>query len=153
LEHVIRDLNAKLAREAARRQSSEARTATLSSALREKEDRRQILAKERDALQHELDAIEARFPLDAPERMTEDLLAPELEATSILYVGGRPNQIPMLRGLIEDAGGTFLHHDGGIEHSLAQLPGLVSRADIVLFPTDCVSHSAITMVKRVCQQG
>jgi len=85
--------------------------------------------------------------------VTDDLVGPELKATSILYVGGRPNQIPLLRELIEDAGGTFLHHDGGIEHSLTKLPGLISRADIVLFPTDCVSHSAMTVVKRACQQG
>jgi hypothetical protein len=146
-------LNTKLAREAARRQSSEARSATVSSALREKEQQLQIFAREREVLQRELDAIEARFSMDAPGQVTGNLRAPELDTKSILYVGGRPNQIPLLRTLIEEAGGTFMHHDGGIEHSLTQLPGLVSRADVVLFPTDCVSHSAVTTVKRACRQG
>jgi hypothetical protein len=48
--------------------------------------------------------------------------------------------------------GRFLHHDGGIEHSAALLPGLVSRADIAVFPVDCVSHDAAAAVKRVCRQ-
>jgi hypothetical protein len=32
------------------------------------------------------------------------------------------------------------------------LAGLTSRADVVLFPVDCVSHDAALMVKRLCRQ-
>jgi hypothetical protein len=49
---------------------------------------------------------------------------------------------------VERAGGVFLHHDGGIEHSMALLPGLIGRADIAMFPIDCISHDAMGMVKR-----
>ncbi len=76
----------------------------------------------------------------------------DLAGTAILYVGGRANQIPQLRALVESSGGQFLNHDGGLEQSLGQLPGLVSRADVVFFPADCVSHAAVAAIKRTCRQ-
>ena len=78
--------------------------------------------------------------------------APELAARTILYVGGRPNQIPQLKALVERTGARFLHHDGGIEHSSSLLPGLISRADVLLFPIDCISHDAVATLKRLCRQ-
>jgi hypothetical protein len=66
----------------------------------------------------------------------------------VLYVGGRANQVPQLKAVVERAGGVFLHHDGGIEHSMTLLPGLIGRADIAMFPIDCISHDAMGMVKR-----
>jgi hypothetical protein len=72
---------------------------------------------------------------------------------TILYVGGRPAQIGHLRALAERFGATLLHHDGGIEERGGLLPGLVSRADAILFPVDCVSHAAMSLVKRLCQQA
>ena len=71
---------------------------------------------------------------------------------TVLYVGGRANQAPQLKHLVESTKGRFLYHDGGIEHSPTLLPGLVSRADIAVFPVDCVSHDAVGAVKRVCGQ-
>jgi Uncharacterized protein conserved in bacteria (DUF2325) len=50
-------------------------------------------------------------------------------------------------------GGSLLHHDGGVEHNHDLLPGLTSRADLVLFPVDCVSHEAVLMIKRLCRQA
>jgi hypothetical protein len=32
------------------------------------------------------------------------------------------------------------------------LPGLISQADRVAFPVDCVSHDAALAVKRICRQ-
>jgi hypothetical protein len=55
--------------------------------------------------------------------------------------------------LIERCGGRFLHHDGGLEDNPALLPGLIGRADVSLFPVDCVSHDAMAVVKRVCRQA
>jgi hypothetical protein len=72
---------------------------------------------------------------------------------TLLYVGGRANQIPAFRALIERAGGTFLHHDGGIEHGSSLLPGLLARADHVAFPVDCVSHLAVATIKRLCRHA
>jgi hypothetical protein len=33
------------------------------------------------------------------------------------------------------------------------LPGLVSRADRVFFPVDCISHDAAATIKRLCRQA
>jgi len=74
-------------------------------------------------------------------------------SATVLYVGGRPAQIGHLRLLAERFGAKFLHHDGGSEERGGLLPGLVSRADAVLFPVDCVSHTAMSLVKRLCRQG
>jgi hypothetical protein len=75
-----------------------------------------------------------------------------LSGKTLLYVGGRTNQVPMLRRLAEERGADLLHHDGGLAESAHSLAILTSRADAVLFPVDCVSHSAAKMVKRICKQ-
>jgi hypothetical protein len=69
----------------------------------------------------------------------------------VLYVGGRTNQVPQLKAVVERIGDVFLHHDGGIEHSMTLLPGLIGRADIAMFPIDCISHDAMGTVKRQCR--
>jgi hypothetical protein len=71
---------------------------------------------------------------------------------TLLYVGGRPAQIGHLRALAERFGAALLHHDGGVEERSGLLPGLVSRADTVLFPVDCISHAAMLAIKRLCRQ-
>jgi hypothetical protein len=67
-------------------------------------------------------------------------------------VGGRPAQIGHLREFAERSGATFLHRDGGTEERGGILQGLVSLANSVLFPVDCVSRSAMLLVKRICRQ-
>ncbi len=44
------------------------------------------------------------------------------------------------------------HHDGGVDERNGLLAGLVGRADLVLFPVDCISHDAALTVKRLCRQ-
>ena len=78
--------------------------------------------------------------------------SPDLDGINVLYVGARPNQVPGLRALAERRGANLLHHDGGIEDSTTLLPGLIARADLVLFPVDCISHDAALTVKRICRQ-
>lgn len=58
-----------------------------------------------------------------------------------------------LRELTERAGAAFIYHDGGIDERGGLLPGLVSRADAVLFPLDCISHTAMLLVKRLYRQA
>src|SRR5262249_54417593 len=75
-----------------------------------------------------------------------------LQGLSLLYVGGRTGQIARLRRQAQRCTATLLHHDGGIEASSTLLSGLVSRADAVLFPVDCVSHAAVGIIKTLCRQ-
>lgn len=70
----------------------------------------------------------------------------------VLYVGGRANLIPHYRDLVEAKAGVFLHHDGGIEKSTQDLPQSLKRADLVIFPSDCISHDAYWQIKRLCKK-
>ncbi len=75
-----------------------------------------------------------------------------LDQRCVLYVGGRRNQVDSLRKLVESRRGNFLHHDGGIEESAAQLDAALDRCDVVFCPVDCVSHNACNKLKRHCRQ-
>jgi hypothetical protein len=78
---------------------------------------------------------------------------PQLAGTCVLYVGGRPHQVAHLRVIAERAGGSWLHHDGGIEQPLHLLAGLASQADLLVFPVDCISHHAALTAKQLCRQS
>src|SRR5271156_2535893 len=89
-------------------------------------------------LRQELEAIEASLAA-AGEAGVAGGEATHGVGLTLLYVGGRQAQIGHLRAHAERSGAVFLHHDGGVEERGGLLPGLVSRADAVLFPVDCVS--------------
>jgi Uncharacterized protein conserved in bacteria (DUF2325) len=144
---LIRDLDRRLAREVARRERSEQRVEKLLAAARAHEAER----KKHMAALIELDAAERHLAALAGPQSGERPL--DLAGLTLLYVGGRANQIPAFRALVERAGGHFLHHDGGLEQGSALLPGLVARADRVAFPVDCISHLAVATIKRVCRQA
>jgi len=75
-----------------------------------------------------------------------------LAGQALLYVGGYRDVTPRLRAHVEEKGGTFLYHDGGIEMQNTRLSGLVSQADAVLCPVGCVSHDACLQLKRLCKR-
>jgi hypothetical protein len=149
---VIRDLSERLARETARRERSDQRLRELSARLEQSEAALRASRQECQSTLQELQSVEGH--LAAVVRPDTGAFADglELAGVTLLYVGGRAHQIPQLRALVERIGARLLHHDGGIEQGAALLPGLVSRADRVLFPIDCVSHDAVAMIKRLCRQ-
>jgi hypothetical protein len=56
----------------------------------------------------------------------------------------------ILHGVGVDVNSTcdqMLDHDGVVEHSSGLIAGLISRADRVFFPADCISHDAIAAIK------
>lgn len=75
-----------------------------------------------------------------------------LRGRQVLYVGGRQNLVPHLRALVETHAGNLIHHDGGIEANIAGLDGLVTQADAVFCPVDCVSHGACLRLKHLCRR-
>jgi hypothetical protein len=75
-----------------------------------------------------------------------------LAGRRIVYVGGRAGLIPHFRALVERSGGSFLHHDGGLEEQTSRLDGLLAQCDAVFCPIDCVSHDACSRAKRACKQ-
>jgi Uncharacterized protein conserved in bacteria (DUF2325) len=110
------------------------------------------LNKQNDQLQREVTALEAELKMDEADQSGLDI-EHDLEGLNLLYVGGRPGLIDQLNAAVARRGGTLLSHDGGIEENLAALPGLVSRADAVFFPIDCISHTAVGQIKKYCRDG
>ncbi len=149
LRATIADLNKCLARETARRERLEQRQ----KAADDLRNARLQAEQERDALRTELDLVERQIESLLPSGSGDQADRLQLAGSTILYVGGRPHQIPQLKALVEQADGQFIHHDGGVEHAAALLPGLISRSDITVFPVDCISHNAMTSTKRACQQS
>ena len=141
------DLEKRLSAEARRRTIAEGRLAEASRNLARRTATQDAMASELAQLRTELAAIEPDEPEDTPRPQGR------LDGLSLLYVGGRPNQVAHMRALSERRGATLLHHDGGMEQHSDLLAGMTSRADIVLFPVDCISHDAALNVKRLCRQA
>ena len=151
LRGVIAEMNRKLGQEVARRERLEQRLSTTSAALQKMEATLQRTTTEHDALARKVESIEDHV-VGLLEPATAGNGTPEFSGRTILYVGARVHQIPQFKALVERTGARFLHHDGGIEHSSTLLPGLVSRADHLFFPIDCISHDAASTIKRLCRQ-
>jgi len=150
LRDMLADLEARLGRETARRQSAEQKLAALRAELQAERARHAAAAQQAAAARADLDALERQFAPDTPDAAQP---LPRLDGRAILYVGGRPQVLANLRGLAARAGATLLEHDGGVEDSDVLLAGLIARADVVMFPVDCVSHRAVGVVKRGCAQA
>jgi hypothetical protein len=145
------DLKTRLVRSENRRERIEQQLGDLRLALGMERDARAAAEQREIELRREIEAIETSLvPHDATDAMAAD---PRPLNLTLLYVGGRLAQLGRLRALAEQAGAVFLHHDGGVEERGGLLPGLVSRADTVLLPVDCVSHAAMSLVKRLCHQA
>ncbi|HEV8014375.1 MAG TPA: DUF2325 domain-containing protein [Stellaceae bacterium] len=151
LRGVVTDLRKLLDREMLRRERAEKRLENLMLTAQKAERARVASDRVLDNLRAELDSLEAH--LAASEANEDPGAGLDLGGATILYVGGQPHQIARLRLLIEKAHGDLIHHDGGIEERLDLLPGLVSRAAVAFFPIDCVSHPAVSQLKRLCQQA
>lgn len=121
--------------------------------------RNERLAADIDALTGRLSASEARAA-SLSDQMAEGPPCPvmtcaedcpfNLEGRCIAYIGGRPRTVSRMRELVERCRGSLIHHDGGAEQSAETLDGVLARADVVVFPVDCVSHTAVDKLKTIC---
>jgi hypothetical protein len=146
-ETLAVELKARLARSETRCERVEGELADARAVLSREQEVRQAAEQREVELREELRVLEASLGEDL-----ESEPLPRLDLT-LLYVGGKPARIGHLRDMAERQGAAFLYHDGGIEERGGLLPGLVSRADAVLFPVDCVSHAAMMQVKRLCRHA
>nr|WP_294505883.1 DUF2325 domain-containing protein [uncultured Rhodopila sp.] len=151
LRDLVADLERRLSTHARRRAAMEERLAAAQATAEREAAARATAEKDRDAMRHELSVIEAI--LAPPSEASGARPEVRLDGVALLYVGGRPNQFAPMRAAAERLGATLLHHDGGIENQSALLHGLASRADVVLFPVDCISHEAVNTVKALCRQS
>lgn len=75
-----------------------------------------------------------------------------LSGKCVLCVGGRAGAVDAYRQLVEQSGGRFLHHDGGLEESLHRIDGVLTAADLVICQAGCISHNAYWRVKEQCKR-
>ncbi len=105
-----------------------------------------------DSLQAELHAVEselaANFEPNDPEAVHHALLA----MRRIVYVGGRPRSNQTIKAMVAAAGGELVVHDGGIEDRKGLLATALPRADMVVFPVDCIDHDSMSNLKRICDK-
>ena len=145
-----------LARERRRADWLEGRVATqaqrLDECTMETEALKEVLAETREDLERAENGLKALMDRFSGEEAGEAKL-PDLAGRHIVYVGGRHSLTPHLRSLAQAASGRFTHHDGGVEDNRAGLERLVTKADVVFCPVDCISHDACLRVKRCCKQG
>ncbi len=149
IAQLITELRRRLASEVDRREKIERRLKAVSAERDSERQQRHIVEERECELRQELAMVELSFSAQIPASEEESAPSLDLSGMVLLYVGGRTHLIAQLRLLVERAGASFLHHDGGIEERSGLLEAQVSRADVVLFPVDCVSHNAVATVKRV----
>jgi hypothetical protein len=88
-------------------------------------------------------------PSPASEPTTEPIA---LNEKTVLCVGGRTGSLAHYRGVVEEVGGKFSHHDGGREDSHELLDASLAAADLVICQTGCISHNAYWRVKDHCKR-
>jgi len=76
----------------------------------------------------------------------------DLGGKCVLCGGGRSGTVHSYREVVEQSGGRFMHHDGGIEESLHRIDGVVAAADLVICQAGCISHNAYWRVKDLCKR-
>ncbi len=67
----------------------------------------------------------------------------------VLIVGGITRMKSAYRDLIESGGGVFDYHDGYVKKGAKSLEYRMKRADMVLCPVNCNSHTACSVVKTL----
>lgn len=109
--------------------------------------------KENERLRRQLDLLtEEPAPRIPARQAPPSIPCEEGPERCLLYVGGHCSLMPHLRRHAQTRHLELLHHDGGEEHSLHVLEGLVGRAEAVFCPIDCVSHQACLAAKQLCRR-
>jgi hypothetical protein len=150
LRAALADREEKLSLHTARRHESEQKLAASAA-------RHDALQADFHATRDELET--ARLELAALEHAFEEntcgadagkTALPPLDGKCVLYVGGRPGCADRLCKMVGAAGGELLVHDGGIEDRHGLLATMLPRAQMVVFPIDCISHNAMHVAKQAC---
>lgn len=154
----IKELEGALTARDSEAEAARARLAERTAELHAERAEAQGLRRSLDMIEAECDSLAALLQDDAEDGPVwgEEARATgcpfDLSGRSIVYVGGRTGLVAHFRALVEKANGRFIHHDGGIEESDRRLGRLLSQADVVLCPIDCVSHSACARAKQFCKR-
>lgn len=137
-----------LAHQTGRREAAESQLLAERSAREALQLRVGTLLELVEAMQAELLALEAQLEPGTPGTPGTGLL----QGLRVVYVGGRPGSNQSIRAMVQSAGGELVLHDGGIEQRKGLLAATLPRADMVVFPVDCVDHDSMATVKRLCER-
>ncbi len=153
LRHSLPDLKDRQAL-ARRASDAEARASALAARSAELDD---ALQRQRSLARHAEETIRhlratGDLPASAPTPLAE-APASHLSGKCILCVGGRSGSVDAYRQIVEQRGGRFLHHDGGLEESLHRIDAALSAADLVICQAGCISHNAYWRVKEQCKRS
>lgn len=152
LRALVAGLRQKLDRESARRLKLETRQAQLQDDTRVARQERDAAVDAKAHVVEELATLEDYVQAQRADAAQLDA-QPTLAGQTLLYVGGRLDTLAAIKDAVSSTGAVLLHHDGGQDEAASLLPSLIGRADVVAFPVDCVSHSAMFIVKRLCKQA
>jgi hypothetical protein len=156
-----------LARHTSRRDAAELRALQEHDAVQVLQARLDRALELIDTMQSESNAVEKTLSLSLSQSFAQSLSSPLeggaasggsmnggsldlLRDRRIVYVGGRPSSNATLKLLVESAGGHLTVHDGGVEDRKGLLAAALPRADMVIFPVDCIDHDSAATLKRVC---
>ena len=119
--------------------------------LTQMRSQRQENARLREFARYADETIEALA--NEADALPPTLAEPDLSGKRVLCVGGRPASLGSYRRMVEQSGGQFLHHDGGLEHGRHRIDDIVAAADLVICQAGCVSHNAYWRVKEHCKRN
>lgn len=111
----------------------------------------QATSQERDALEKLVRELAGEQEKSCQQCQCQDCPSLNLCGRCVLYVGGQNSLIPHYRQVVEKCGGRFIHHDGGKEEQRIRLGAMMSKADAVICPVNCVSHDACLRAKKLCK--
>lgn len=167
-EQKISDLQQSLLREqtSAARNTSTTKSAQKNNTNRSKVERALEIARSRarlaeaenTSLHAELDRLRGLLARSGRRSYRQKNSIPgemapiRLEGRSILYIGGRENQVSHMRQIAEKYGASFIHHDGGIESAYTRIDAILPSVDCVLCPVNCISHDACLRAKSACKK-
>ncbi|MFA9219299.1 MAG: DUF2325 domain-containing protein [Sphingomonadaceae bacterium] len=152
LREIMPDLKDRQAL-ARRANDSEARATALTAQAADFEDEIERLG---NLLRHAEETINSLLATDL--QLAESTSSPvastpdSLSGKCILCVGGRSGAVDGYRKEVEQRGGSFLHHDGGLEENLHRIDSALAAADLVICQAGCISHNAYWRVKEQCKR-
>lgn len=138
---------------ARRASDAEGRATALRAKAAELEDEverlRRVARHAEETIEHLLAADDS--VVDGPQAESTQL-QPNLSGKRILCVGGRSGSVDAYRKMVEQRGGSFVHHDGGLEESLHRIDAALAAADLIICQAGCISHNAYWRVKEQCKR-
>jgi hypothetical protein len=123
--------------------------------LRERDSELQAVQRRLASAMRQLDAAAEAAELgqeQATPEVESGIAPPQLDNRTVLCVGGRSGNLAHYRGIVEQEGGRFAHHDGGLKENQELLDAGLVAADLVICQTGCISHNAYWRVKEYCKR-